>query len=495
MAMNTNISTQMKGFMKETPLRRRFIGDRKMSKRFSYMKLVSPVIGLLVGLSPSTLSASLETNPLPEGSQIQDVRDLKELDTPLVPLSQATPVYPPELRNRGITGEALVGFIVTPEGKVVEAYAIRAEHPEFGSAAVEAVSKWEFEPPLSNGRPVHVRTQVPALFSINGGESNEVAEVVNPTPIHQPKPEYPFWMRRAAVSGRVLVSFLVDVKGRVRDPFVAESSHPGFRGAAIETIKKWKFRPATRDGIPSEFRMQVPFIFEITNEPYNTGWTILRPKKFPASLPEILHWDTPPLVRNYYPPVYPRTAFIEGRKGKVTVDFLVGLDGTVLKTSSSSKSDPDFVKAAIAAVQTFEFFPAEKNGEPCGAMLSLGFDFRPRIASDAEVTVEMKRLAKILKRSPEKILSLKQIDSGLKPISQRAPITPPTFRNTNQPKEVKVEFIISKDGTVELPVALEGSDAELAFAAVQAVSSWMFTIPRKDGAPVDVRAVVPIEFR
>jgi len=94
--------------------------------------------------------------------------ELKMLDDPPRATYQAKPVYPFELRSRGITGQVMVGFIVGVTGDVHDAYAISSTDHGFESSAVQAVMHWKFKPGKKAGRPVNTRMQVSIVFSISG---------------------------------------------------------------------------------------------------------------------------------------------------------------------------------------------------------------------------------------------------------------------------------------------------------------------------------------
>ena len=69
------------------------------------------------------------------------------------PIDRVTPDYPVELNGSGITGYAIVEFVVGPTGDVVDASVLEATHPLFGEAAVNGIRQWHFRPPIKNGRP------------------------------------------------------------------------------------------------------------------------------------------------------------------------------------------------------------------------------------------------------------------------------------------------------------------------------------------------------
>lgn len=82
----------------------------------------------------------------------------------------------------------------------------------------------------------------------------------------QAKPVYPFEMRRAGITGQVIVGFIVDSNGNVREAYSVRSSHREFEQAAIQAVSKWRFRPGKKGGRAVNTRMQVPIVFNITDE-------------------------------------------------------------------------------------------------------------------------------------------------------------------------------------------------------------------------------------
>jgi TonB family protein len=87
--------------------------------------------------------------------------------TPVVRF-QARPVYPFELRVAGATGEALIQFVVGTDGRVSNAFALRAHDTRLAEAALAAVRQWMFQPGRNTaGQPIPVVMQVPIIFTLN----------------------------------------------------------------------------------------------------------------------------------------------------------------------------------------------------------------------------------------------------------------------------------------------------------------------------------------
>lgn len=84
-----------------------------------------------------------------------------------------------------------------------------------------------------------------------------------PKGIYMPDAEYSDYARRKKISGVVMLSFVVAKDGTVRDPAVTKSLEQSLDRQALDTVKKWKFEPATKDGQPVAVRIQAEMSFRI----------------------------------------------------------------------------------------------------------------------------------------------------------------------------------------------------------------------------------------
>lgn len=74
------------------------------------------------------------------------------------------PPYPPEAREKNIEGSVIVGFTVNRQGVPEGIQVKRSLYPSLDQAAVEAVSKWRFEPALKDGQPVSMWMEAEVSF-------------------------------------------------------------------------------------------------------------------------------------------------------------------------------------------------------------------------------------------------------------------------------------------------------------------------------------------
>lgn len=100
------------------------------------------------------------------------------------------------------------------------------------------------------------------VFSSRTYEAQEVD--VPPYPVRRPLPPYPFEAKRRGIEGKVRVRVLVDKGGRVAEVRIVEARPKGvFEKAVVETLKKWKFRPALMKGKPVDVWVVIPIRFEL----------------------------------------------------------------------------------------------------------------------------------------------------------------------------------------------------------------------------------------
>jgi protein TonB len=86
-----------------------------------------------------------------------------------LPLVRVEPEYPPQARQRKVEGWVQVRFTISTAGSVKDAVAVKSSHSMFERNAVQAVTKWKYQPQLSGGKPVEAPNQQVLLrFKMEG---------------------------------------------------------------------------------------------------------------------------------------------------------------------------------------------------------------------------------------------------------------------------------------------------------------------------------------
>jgi periplasmic protein TonB len=88
-----------------------------------------------------------------------------------------------------------------------------------------------------------------------------------PRIIRQIPPRYPFEAQQKGIEGRVIVRFVVDSTGAVKEPEIKEVEPKEVEGyfeeAALACIMKFKFKPAQKGGEPVDCIVNLPLKFSV----------------------------------------------------------------------------------------------------------------------------------------------------------------------------------------------------------------------------------------
>jgi TonB family protein len=97
----------------------------------------------------------------------------------------------------------------------------------------------------------------------NPGVSRTGRGTSRPTPIFTPDPHFSEQASRAKYHGTVTLSITVDETGMVRNIRIVGPLGMGLDQKAVDTVSKWRFNPARRDGQPVAVEMAVEVDFHL----------------------------------------------------------------------------------------------------------------------------------------------------------------------------------------------------------------------------------------
>ena len=124
--------------------------------------------------------------------------------------------------------------------------------------------------PASGGRGAELGIgdgRGPGIGEGDGPGLGSIAErwrgVTAPVVIFRVEPDYPDEARKARFQGSVLVAVEVDEHGRIRRLRIAMAAGLGLDEKALEAVRQWRFKPATRDGRPVAVPAQIEVSFHL----------------------------------------------------------------------------------------------------------------------------------------------------------------------------------------------------------------------------------------
>lgn len=308
-------------------------------------------------------------------------------------------------------------------------------------------------------------------------------------PFQQSRPAYPESLRTYRIRGEVRLAYEVDPDGYVQNLQAIYATHPDFLQPALNVAKGWRFRPARKGGKPVVSSREESVFTDVLTpglEPFEIPYVA------PKELPESLRYDRPPSIRTVAPVVYPYEQLLANKRGMAEVAVLIAPDGLTREIRVRGASEPAFGLALAAAMEAWEFEPAMKSGQPSGALLVRGQEFKVD-GEDRLVSEGTRRLLRILSSETPAIVELAALDAVPEPLERIAPVFPQ--KHAGKDGTTEIEFIIDREGAVHLPRVVAASEPEFGWAAATAVIRWKFAPPRRAGEVVDARVRVQLDFR
>ena len=204
--------------------------------------------------------------------------------------------YPETARNKGIQGRVILSFVVDTDGLVRDVSILRGVDPDLDKEAIRVISSSpNWTPGKHRGQLVSVRYDFPVVFalvsdshaqiSLAQTQSEAVAdqsgvfrlETVAKKPLFQggdentftkwvsERIEYPETAKNKGIQGRVVLSFMVDTGGAIRDISVLRGVDPDLDREAIRVISSSpNWTPGkNKDGEAVNVRIQFPVVFQL----------------------------------------------------------------------------------------------------------------------------------------------------------------------------------------------------------------------------------------
>ena len=180
---------------------------------------------------------------------------------------------------------------------------------------------------------------------------------------------FPF---QTTADGIVAFDVSLDAQGAIKNISVLQDLPP-FTAPAKQSLRSWKFAPASENGRPEDSEMPVAFVFRhavyIANEP---PFTPIIPKN---DSDEARRGFIPPGILSVSYAGYPASTIA---MGAVVVQARVKPDGLTGEVSVVRKLSGGFGPLAIDAAKHWKFQPASREGKPVPSNVAIAFVFSSR---------------------------------------------------------------------------------------------------------------------
>lgn len=207
-------------------------------------KTRSPVgLGAALAINGALIGALLFINP-------QVVKELPTVFDTIRIAPEPVPPTPPEPPRERVAEQRSTPSVITPATPpVADADPdFTARFPPLGPPPVPGTGK------IGTGAVVADPPKPPSVFVGPQIDQRFAAAL---------QPPYPPGKIRAEEEGKVVVRVLIGPDGRVIRVEKVEGDETFFRATATQATKRWRFKPATRDGVPVEGWRTMTVRFEL----------------------------------------------------------------------------------------------------------------------------------------------------------------------------------------------------------------------------------------
>ena len=102
-----------------------------------------------------------------------------------------------------------------------------------------------------------------AVFAGSLPQERPSKDVTVPRVVREVKPDYPDSAKKDRVQGSVTLEAVVKKDGTVGDVTVKKPLHPELDEEAVKAMKKWEFKPGTKDGKAVDVAIDVEMTFNL----------------------------------------------------------------------------------------------------------------------------------------------------------------------------------------------------------------------------------------
>jgi protein TonB len=294
----------------------------------------------------------------------------------------------------------------------------------------------------------------------------------------------PFTQQALRAEADVVVEFVIDESGGVRDPKIVRSPHPDFNAATLTAVGGWKFLPGRKRGRTVATRVDATLQFRPGRE------TAIVSLLADAEATALAAPDRPPQLLSSVPPEYPLMQHVAGVGGHVTVEFIVDPDGSVRDPRAVNSTHTAFEEPALAAVRKWRFAPGTNAGRPVRTRVQQVITFTVDETKDASAPVPTFPPPPTDAGAPRSVADLIVAHRTPQLLFSPGPVVPPG--SAGREADVTIDLQVDREGrVVEAAVALS-TDPRFNEAALAAVRRWRFS---PQPARVDARVLSALRYQ
>lgn len=203
-------------------------------------------------------------------------------------------------------------------------------------------------------------------------------------------------------------------------------------------------------------------------------------------------------LTKFVQPMFPATALLDGvTGGEVALAIRRDAAGAPTEILVLNATHFTLADAAVDAAQQWRFGPVDDDTlrKLSPALVRVRFESPELVYLFPKMDNRLHTSSFDETRGPVVVPPLQSLKHTPKAISQAMPAYPARLASKKIPGEVSVVFYIDEDGKVRMPRLVSETAAEFGDAALAAVSTWRYEVPRVKGQPSVVSESWTFQFK
>ena len=333
--------------------------------------------------------------------------------------------YPENAKEKGVTGTVIINFVVGSDGKIGRIKVMRGIGSGCDEEAIRVLVKMpNWIPGKKGGEAVAASVTLPFKFNLNSSDGKTGEIQVLPQAIGGEKPyvvveqmpqeaerqivdgqqafvvveqmpqfpggenamrefiqktlKYPEEAKKNKVEGTVIVNFVIDKEGMIRNPRIMRGK-PELNDEALRVINSMPaWIPGKQGGKPVLVSYTIPVKFtlpatetaaqQITDKPVPYSNVEEKPQ-FPGGEYEMMKF-----IKNNLK--YPVIAQEEGATGTALVRFIINSSGKIVEAGVINEIHPSLIAEAIRLIRKMpDWIPGKQEGKATGVACTIPFKF------------------------------------------------------------------------------------------------------------------------
>jgi len=190
-------------------------------------------------------------------------------------------------------------------------------------------------------------------------------------------------------------------------------------------------------------------------------------------------------------PEFPAALRKSGKDGKTILRVTISETGSVSGATVKSADAPEFGTAALKAVQSWTFTPAQRDGANIPITVEIPFVFN--LPLEEKINGILGR--PVFVAFDEPVVEVKVLKERPKPKKPIRPNYPKALAGSGKVADVKLEYIVNTKGQVINPGFLSEGPDELRVAALFAVAMAEYEPIMHEGKAVNCRMMTTVKVR